>query len=761
MRQAEGVYRLAQWLGPAGGLAHQTNSDLQGGGELVLAVLMTCLFMQPPAGPLDGFRANFASTRAELDYDFQVGEFHDNDWRPWDEPLPEFVETRSDDRIVGHWACDGRAEYYLISSPPDLLDRARKAVPKRAEGKVSYGFSVVPKTEFLLDGDTVCWHQYDPHPSANSSNRNWIAIMAEPIGERPRFSNVKGPFFWGFGAFPHLLERYRGIVPGRYQIVKSGRPLDVEVYKQTSPVNDAWTQLELYYDPSFGFLPRLVRFLEYDPENDRATAMEYFLADARPCASGGFVPYEWYNWFRMIDGFTKKFKKYKFNDDINELPVRDGFARYKARGLKSLAGPVALKELSEVRSIAGLGGVVQLKDKKPALTLAEIKTLLGKRLWMPPSSGLPKLHYDREEAHRFDEPSGRSGLIIYLACGSAVVLGLGGWIMRKRAHAGKTWTLLIAACLSVCSGCGGMRQPVVKLAVHYEKDVVYLKQRASELKLRLDLRNDGNVPVQIRDVDGGCTCRIVDKAAVPAVIEPGDELGLAVTLKLPIRTGPQGSSYEIKTDQGSFRAAAGFISLVSHDFEPEYVANTHIVEEEPWSFTFTHRAIYDEGAIKADHELRFPTALLVSKEHTEGGPVAGAPGYRYEDTTYRLTLKDRSLGDHRDVIRLINAAGETVREASILWKRVPFLSCVPERVILGTRPVRVFLQCPDESVELTKVVSSPVGIEAVVSSPREVTVMLADDPPNVINGWVEVYTTAVSRPALRFQVVRYAPLARR
>ena len=224
MRRAKGVYRLAQCLGPALVLAHQTNSDLQGG-ELVLVVLMICLFLQPPPGPLDGFRANFASISAELDYDFQVGEFHDDDWRPWEEPLPKFVETRPDDRIVGHWACDGRAEYYLVSSPPDLLDRARKAVPKGAVGKVSYGFSVVPKTEFLWDGETVCWHQDDPHRFTNSSNRNWISVMAEPIGENPRFSNVKGPFFWGFGAFPHLLEKYRGIVPDRHRIVKSGPPV--------------------------------------------------------------------------------------------------------------------------------------------------------------------------------------------------------------------------------------------------------------------------------------------------------------------------------------------------------------------------------------------------------------------------------------------------------------------------------------------------------------------------------------------------------
>ena len=636
----------------------------------MLAALMTCLFLQAPAGPLDGFRANFASIKAELDYEFHVGEFHDDNWRPWQEPFPEFVETRPDDRILGHWACDGAAEYYLFSSPPDLLDRARKAVRKQTANKVSYGFSFVPRTEFLWDGETVCWHQDDPHPSTNANGRKGVSVMAEPIGTRPRFSNAKGPFSWGLGAFPHLLERYRGIVPSRHHIVKSGRPLDVEVYKQTTPVNDAFAQLELYYDSSIGFLTRFVRFVEYNPENGKAAVWEVFLTDARPCASGGFVPFEWYNWFRMVNGFTKKFPEYQYNDNINELPARDGFARYRALGMKSLVGPVALKELSEVRSIAGIGGVVELKDKKPSLTLSDMKAVLGKKLWMPPSGGLPRLHIDLEEAHRFDEPPGRSGFYTYLGCGSVVVLCLGCWIGWKRVHAGRTLSLFIVACLSVCRGCDGMRRPVVKIAAYYEKIVVYLEQRASELKVRLLLRNDGNVPVEIREVDGGCTCRQVDKAALPAVIQPGDELGLSVALNLPSRTGPQGSSFEVKTDQGDFPAAAFFLLLVGHDFEPENVTIPRVVEDEPSSFTFTHRTILDEETIKADHELRFPAALLASKERTEGGPVAGAPGYRYEDTTYRLTLKDRSLGDYRDVIRLVDAAGDTVREAPVLWKRV-------------------------------------------------------------------------------------------
>ena len=257
----------------------------------MLVVLMTCLILQtPPPGPLDGFRANFASIRAELDYDFQVGEFHDNGWRPWEEPLPEFVETRPDDRIVGHWACDGQAEYYLFSSPPDVLERARKEVPKQASGKVSYQVHFVPKTEFLWDGETVCWHLDNPNRLTSASNQQWKTVTVESIESKSRFSTTKGPLSWGFGAFPHALERRRGTVPDQYRIVKSGRPLNVEVYKEATSVNNGWSQLEVYYDPSVGFLPRFVRRLSHDGRVDRAFVLEFFLADARPCVAAGSYP---------------------------------------------------------------------------------------------------------------------------------------------------------------------------------------------------------------------------------------------------------------------------------------------------------------------------------------------------------------------------------------------------------------------------------------------------------------------------------------
>ncbi len=74
--------------------------------------------------------------------------------------------------------------------------------------------------------------------------------------------------------------------------------------------------------------------------------------------------------------------------------------------------------------------------------------------------------------------------------------------------------------------------------------------------------------------------------------------------------------------------------------------------------------------------------------------------------------------------------------------------------------IRTFLRCPDDGVELTKILSVPAGIKAVVSSTRQVTVSLADNAPGVIDGVIEIGTTAEGRPPLRLPVVRYAPVAR-
>jgi hypothetical protein len=727
----------------------------------MIAALALCVFMQTPPSPLDGFRANLASTKAQLDYHFQVGEFQGEGWKPWDEPMPPFAETIPDDRVVGRWACDGQTEYYSFASPPDVLERAAKDELRYDAGKVFYNVRFVPKTEFLWNGEIQCWHSESPHVRGRKGgDPRWSTVRAERIESNSLFRNVGGPFLWGFGAFPHELAAYDGVTPERRRCIRYERPLDVEIYKRSGR-GDGWLQLEVFYDSQIGYLPRFVRSLSYDARADRCTTFEFFLKEARPCAAGGFVPWEWYNWFFQVERFGTKFPKYQYTDRIGPAPAVKGFAHYKADRLRSLAGPVALTDLAAVRSVRGVGGEVRLDRRPASLTLSEVTALLGKRLWMPPATRVPPLPIDLQEARRFDPVNQSSGQLMYRVL-SALSVAVGCacaalWVLsRRRRHAARR-PLLLIGCLILVGGCGKPTQPIAKIAGAYDNPIVYLPAAHSAIDMQLALRNDGNVSLRLEKVDGGCTCRKVDQSSLPAILLPGGIIRLPVAITSPRATGPHASRFDVLSDQGMLSVGASFVTLLDHEFEPQRLANTQIGEEESWTFALKHRFIGEGGPNPSAYKMAFPAGFRASVQAASGGSVSFAPKYHYAETVYRVNLEDRSFGRHSAAIELLDMNGKVARTIPVLWERVPYLSSIPTRVQLGKRPARVFLRCQDESVELTKVVSVPSGIEAVVSSPREVTVTLRNGASNIIDGWVEVQTTSESAKPLRFQVVRYAP----
>ena len=156
-----------------------------------------------------------------------------------------------------------------------------------------------------------------------------------------------------------------------------------------------------------------------------------------------------------------------------------------------------------------------------------------------------------------------------------------------------------------------------------------------------------------------------------------------------------------------------------------------------------------------------PPELTLTLLNVKSGQIGRAPEFHFEDRTYELHLEDRSIGLKKGVIYLSGADRVPIFEVPVVWHRLPFLSTAPDRIVLGAQPVRAFLRCPDERVELAEVVSAPKGVKAVISSTREVTITLADTSPGVIDGTIEVRTTAQSRPPLRIPVVHYAPVASR
>ena len=242
------------------------------------------------------------------------------------------------------------------------------------------------------------------------------------------------------------------------------------------------------------------------------------------------------------------------------------------------------------------------------------------------------------------------------------------------------------------SGCGTVGDPVVKLTAAYKETFLYADPRTHELPMTLVVRNDGNQALRLLGADGGCACRKVQQSSFPVVVGPGKTITVPVKLSIIPRTMPHGSQFQFETDKGIIAVWAPFFTLVSHELNPEALVNNYMNEFDGWAFDITHRVIFRADGAEPRFDLKFPTEFTVAQGAIREGRVGGAPDYAYRETNYRVTLNDRSLGAHKTSISLADSAGgETLLEAPILWKRVPFLSSVPDRVILVQRPVRVLL----------------------------------------------------------------------
>jgi hypothetical protein len=203
--------------------------------------------------------------------------------------------------------------------------------------------------------------------------------------------------------------------------------------------------------------------------------------------------------------------------------------------------------------------------------------------------------------------------------------------------------------------------------------------------------------------------------------------------------------------------SATLVTLANHVVAPESPSNCSLVEGTPWKFELVHRAIRPAGQKIGMTRLVMPPGFeAVPLKKSKAIPL-GFRELEAEDIRYQITLKNQDIGTFKENFRIEDDRGESLLDVPVLWQRLPFLSTSPTSVLIGQKAVRVFLRCPDSSIELVRVVSQPKGINALVTSTQEITVHLADDAPGIISDQIEVETTAKDRPNLTIPIVRYAP----
>lgn len=701
-------------------------------------VLILACLVDSGAGPLDAFHANHSAINVRVEFSHRSG-FIDRDavgsggiWAPGDNGL---VEDRSM-RVTGRWECDGQAEHTICGPTPDAEEMLKSTVKPgshRSQGK--------PPLEMLTDGETTAFRVVGEKD---------YAIQASQ-GEDPGLVDF-GPFHYFLNKFPVVLKtNFAKSIPMRAEVQRNGHPCEVEVYRIDKDAS--WAQLEVSYDPSVGYVPRFARLISYDPTQStkgKAAVLEMYLADARACASGGFIPLEWTTVSFDVDSFKEYYPDYSYATKLKPSSQKVFCWHYRTTLFddKSRISRVVLDEIDGAAAIMGVGGFVPLKGAHKNLGLDEIKRLLGRKFTEKKSIVLPNID-EAELNETFDQPRWPFWLTTGAAAVAVILLIV---FLRRR----KASIFLLLATALPTQGCGLGSRPIVHLTAAFTATRIIYDASQPTVPLKLVLRNEGNVAVDIFDINAGCTCREVDRSMLPRKLRPGENFALDVRVQNSGSFNEDQYTFTLATDRGSVGVPAKIYALPDHRFNPSSVVVNTLIEKAKGSFDLTHRMIFRANKPRETTELIMPPGLSATKMKMNSGKVAGAPEFVFEDMAYRVVIVDESLGLHRQEVTLKEVGANVLSTVPVVWDRVEYVSSAPRRLVLGRAPQRVFLRCSDPSVELTQIHAAPNGVRAVLSSTRELTVMLANDAPPVIEGIIEVGTTAVDRPPLRIATFRYS-----
>lgn len=702
-------------------------------------VLAALAQAQPKAGPYDAFVANRAATRANAEFVFTSGSVDYRElasgrlWESGDHGLvPVPVLT-----VIGRYECDGEAEHSVCQPSGEAAALIRKAT------KPGDKVPGMPAIEILWDGQTAAYHLLDENPFVlHVENRDDRGLL-------------------GYSPYHFLQERLEDLKSRLYRIreprvvntTKGGHPCKMEIYRNEHL--DMWNQLEVCYDPAIGYLPRFIRYIVFEgngTSKEQTIVSETYLSDAKICASGGFLPTEWTNVMFILKNFTTKYKNYDDSTVLEPESSQISAKRLKVTKFADRKAPVQLDQLEGLAGLSGIGGRILISQKPRTMTLREAKSRLGAKLTQRSGIVLPEI--DQSELHEFDAVSGwnrRAWLIGGIGLLLAVVILF--FYKRRKALLAIAFVTIALQAL----GCSGREPPQVHLLAAFDKTRVVYSSREPSLSLNIIFRNEGTCSIRVFNVSGGCSCRKVTETSLPKDLHPGHNLSLPVQLQNQGNFAEMSYSFHIESDRGPIDVAAKLFAIPDHAFSPNSIALTGMVEGEQRTFELVHREVFGEASVRSSASIRFPNLLPGTKISSRQGQVGGAPDLSFIETVYRVSVDDLSLGLHREAIELESTNERSSTSVPVVWERVSYLSSAPQRVVLGYVPVRVFLRCPDEEVEMVRVLKAPSGVKAVVSSTRELTVTLDPKAPPIIDGRIEVETTARDRKPLQVAVVRYSP----
>ena len=437
----------------------------------------------------------------------------------------------------------------------------------------------IPCNFFTVPG-RKCWFR----PGHPFQNLNPILIQRSKKSPFPRL----GPFgWWSDAPFPQILKvYYPGLQPKRHKSTRGGHPVEVEVYTKDGPRQ--LDRLEIAYDPSLGYVPRYARGVSHMGGNEPAWVKEVFVIAAKPCAAGGFVPIEWYETMFSVTRFADLAATYDDETALEPDAKWIGLAHFVATKVTDRSKPVALEYLDLNPVASTPGGLIRIAGSPKGLTMADVKAMATEKVMDPPKAVLPQLDFG--EVKEYTELPGRPwGTYALWGAAAFIVAGMAFVGVRRGRGMGVILALIVAG------GCAKPATPVAHVSAAFEKTRLLYQPGERSMTLGLVVKNDGNQPLRLFKVDGGCSCRQVDDANFPMDLKPGADVTLRVQVQDRREYEPQNLAFRFETDHGVLLAPVSLFTMPRHRIHPEDSFQATLHEASDWTFTVVHREVYKPG----------------------------------------------------------------------------------------------------------------------------------------------------------------------
>ena len=149
----------------------------------------------------------------------------------------------------------------------------------------------------------------------------------------------------------------------------------------------------------------------------------------------------------------------------------------------------------------------------------------------------------------------------------------------------------------VLPGCTGSQQSVPRLAASFAQPSVLYESGPGGVDLTLKVTNEWSRTLKVVNVDGGCSCRRIDRSGLPFTLRPAQSRHLKVWYRPQGAMEPANLGFLFSTDLGNIACQARIRALPRHSVSPESITLSAILETEgEQHFELAHREIIEAGS---------------------------------------------------------------------------------------------------------------------------------------------------------------------